>query len=74
MRYAKLINLQIALAASLKNKTVRKTVISKVAKFPRLDAATEIQRDAPAPFINLSVLSLSGNDHLKSIRDLDDLH
>ena len=61
--------MQIALAASLKNKTKEKL---SLAKLPA--TATEIQRDAPAPFINLSVLSLSGNDHLKSIRDLDDLH
>ena len=47
--YANLINSQIVLAANLKIKTVKKTVISKVAKFPRLDAATEIHRDAPAP-------------------------
>ena len=38
LRYAKLINLQIALAASLKNKTVRKTVISKVASNSKRDS------------------------------------
>ena len=61
LRYAKLINLQIALAASLKNKTVRKTVISKVASNSNRDSkrCTIYQLLAFVTFGELTTLSQS---------------